>query len=236
MRSAPARAASIAAASAVPPAPCAWRPTGRPLALPTPSTSSRTRPGEREPDGSWTSTRAAPSSDRRAARSSSTSPASSGPGLCTSPIASSLPDARMASAASFRFSRSFSGSWRRKTSMPFPAALSMKRRTRSRSSGREPTRKLPRSAIWSGVSQIARSERMRSQGLSTPRRTAESKQPPPDTSSVANPALSSTSATSRIREAGTRAASGSCDRRRIVVSTRAAIRPARCSAALGCRP
>ncbi len=49
MRSAPARAASIAAASAVPPAPCACRPTGRPLALPTPSTSSRTRPGESEP-------------------------------------------------------------------------------------------------------------------------------------------------------------------------------------------
>ena len=47
-----------------------------------------------------------------------------------------------------------------------------------------------------GVEQRARIERMRSQGLSTPRRTALSKQPPPETSRQAKPALSSSAASS----------------------------------------
>ena len=62
--------------------------------------------------------------------------------------------------------------------------------------GREPTRKRPRSAIPSGVEQRARIARMRSQGLSTPRRTALSKQPPPEISKQAKPAPSSSAASS----------------------------------------
>ena len=83
-----------------PPAPWQWRPTGRALASPIRSTSSRAWPGSREPDGSWMRTREAPSSPRWWARSSSTSVSPAGPGLCTSPTVSSLPAARMASAAS----------------------------------------------------------------------------------------------------------------------------------------
>ena len=78
--------------------------------------------------------------------------------------------------------------------MPFSAAEATKRRTKSPPTGREPTRKRPRSASPSGVVVRLLSARMRSQGLSTPRRTAESKTPPPETSRHANPALSSTSA------------------------------------------
>ena len=84
----------------------------------------------------------------------------------------------------------------RNTSMPLAAALATKRRTRSPETGRAPTRNLPRSAMPRGVEQRARMERMRSQGLSTPRRTALSKQPPPETSRQAKPALSSSAASS----------------------------------------
>ena len=69
--------------------------------------------------------------------------------------------------------------------MPLSAALAMKRRTRSSPTGREPTRKRPRTASASGVVVRALSARIRSQGLSTPRRTALSKAPPPETSSAA---------------------------------------------------
>ena len=72
--------------------------------------------------------------------------------------------------------------------MPLSAADRMKRRTRSSETGFDPTRKRPRTAICSGVRvHRARSARIRSQGLSTPRRTAASKQPPPDTSRPAKP-------------------------------------------------
>ena len=57
----------------------------------------------------------------------------------------------IASPASRRFETSFSGSWRRKTSMPLSAADATKRRTKSPPTGREPTRKRPRSASASGV-------------------------------------------------------------------------------------
>ena len=69
--------------------------------------------------------------------------------------------------------------------MPDSAAHRMKRRTRSGAAGCEDTRKVPRSAITSGV-RVARSliARMRSHGLSTPRLTAARKQPPPVTSSA----------------------------------------------------
>ena len=66
--------------------------------------------------------------------------------------------------------------------MPFSAAEAMKRRMKSSSTGREPTRKRPRSASPSGVFVRALSARIRSHGLSMPRRTALSKQPPPETS------------------------------------------------------
>ncbi len=66
--------------------------------------------------------------------------------------------------------------------MPLSAAEETKRRTKSPPTGLEPTRKRPRSAIASGVDVRASSARMRSQGLSMPRRTAVSKTPPPDTS------------------------------------------------------
>ena len=71
--------------------------------------------------------------------------------------------------------------------MPFSAADATKRRAKSASTGREPTRKRPRSASPSGVFTRAFSARMRSHGLSTPRLTAASKQPPPETSRYAKP-------------------------------------------------
>src|SRR5262249_19340438 len=61
---------------------------------------------------------------------------------------------------------------------------------------------------------------IRSHGLSTPRLTAESKQPPPDTSRYAKPALSRISARRSCSAAGTLPARGSCPSRRIVVSAR----------------
>ena len=80
--------------------------------------------------------------------------------------------------------------------MPLSAAVATKRRTKSPSTGREPTRKRPRSASPSGVFVRALSARMRSHGLSTPRRTALSKTPPPETSRYAKPAPSRISASS----------------------------------------
>ena len=115
-------------------------------------------------------------------------------------------------------STSFSGSWMRKTSMPFSAAVATKRRIVSPSKGREPTRKRPRSAIASGVSTRALSARIRSHGLSMPRLTAVSKQPPPETSRTAKPAPSRISARRDVR-GRIRPASGSWPSRRIVVST-----------------
>ena len=103
--------------------------------------------------------------------------------------------------------------------MPFSAAEATKRRTKSPPTGREPTRKRPRSASPSGVVVRLLSARMRSHGLSTPRRTAESKTPPPETSRHAKPALSSTSASDSSSAVGTFPASGSCESRRMVVST-----------------
>jgi hypothetical protein len=90
--------------------------------------------------------------------------------------------------------------------------------------GLEPTRNRPRSAIPSGVDVRAFSARIRSQGLSSPRRTAASKTPPPETSSCAKPAVSSSSASRSMSAVGTRPASGSCASRRIVVSTSFGIR------------
>ena len=88
-----------------------------------------------------------------------------------------------AAAAARRLSTSFSGSCRRKTSMPLWAALATNRAAPDRRrTGREPTRKRPRRASASGVDVRSFSARMRSHGLSTPRRTAVSKTPPPDTS------------------------------------------------------
>src|SRR5581483_9497631 len=119
-----------------------------------------------------------------------------------------------------RLLTSLSGSWSRKTSMPLAAALATNRRAKSPPTGRDPTRKRPRSASASGVVVRAFSARIRSQGLSTPRLTALSKQPPPDTSRYANPAPSSSSARRRRSAVGIRPASGSWLRTRIVVSTR----------------
>ena len=74
--------------------------------------------------------------------------------------------------------------------MPLWAALATKRRAKSPPTGREPTRNRPRSASASGVVVRALSARIRSHGLSTPRRTALSKTPPPEISRYANPAWS----------------------------------------------
>ena len=103
------------------------------------------------------------------------------------PASNSRSAAVIASPASRRFETSLSGSSRRKTSIPLSAALATKRRAKSPPTGREPTRKRPRSAIPSGVFVRALSARIRSHGLSTPRRTAVSKTPPPETSRYAKP-------------------------------------------------
>src|SRR3954470_8139923 len=102
--------------------------------------------------------------------------------------------------------------------MPFSAAEATKRWAKSASTGLVPTRKRPRSASPSGVLTRALSARIRSHGLSTPRLTDASKQPPPETSRYAKPALSRISASRSCSAAGTRPASGSCPSRRIVVS------------------
>src|SRR5918994_7673448 len=151
--------------------------------------------------------------------STSASAAPSPPGLYTSPAWNSLPAPTIASPASRRFETSLSGSCRRNTSMPFSAAEATKRRTKSALTGREPTRNRPRNASPSGVVVRAFSARIRSHGLSTPRRTAVSKTPPPETSSSAKPTKSSTSAMRSSSPAGRLPASGSCERRRTVVST-----------------
>src|ERR1700756_2984475 len=88
--------------------------------------------------------------------------------------------------------------------MPFAAAEATKRRAKSASTGREPTRKRPRSARPSGVLTRAFSARIRSHGLSIPRLTAASKQPPPETSRYANPAPSRISASASWSAAGVR--------------------------------
>src|ERR671928_157671 len=76
--------------------------------------------------------------------------------------------AAIASPASRRLETSLSGSWSLKTSIPLSAAEATKRCAKSAPTGREPTRKRPRSAIASGVFVRALSARIRSQGLSTP--------------------------------------------------------------------
>src|SRR5207248_2714065 len=86
----------------------------------------------------------------------------------------------------------------RKTSIPLSAAEATKRRMKSASTGREPTRKRPRNARPSGVDVRLFSARIRSHGLSSPRLTAASKQPPPETSRYAKPALSRITAIARL--------------------------------------
>src|SRR5438552_17185133 len=108
-------------------------------------------------------------------------------------------------------------------SMPLWAALATNRRAKSPPTGREPTRKRPRTASARGVLVRAFSARMRSHGLSTPRRTAESKTPPPDTSRYAKPAPSRSSARRSRSAVGMSPASGSWLSTRIVVSTRRGI-------------
>src|SRR5262245_3146762 len=103
--------------------------------------------------------------------------------------------------------------------MPFSAAHATKRPTMSPLTGREPTRKRPRRAIPRGVETRALIARIRSQGLSTRRRTVASKTPPPETSRHANPAPSRTSATRSTSAVGSLPARGSCESRRMVVST-----------------
>ena len=82
-------------------------------------------------------------------------------------------------AGSRRRSAGRAGGRRRCRSRP-PCATN--RRTTSPLTGRAPTRKRPRTASASGVFVCAFSARIRSHGLSTPRRTAESNAPPPETS------------------------------------------------------
>ena len=109
--------------------------------------------------------------------------------------------------------------------MPFSAAQETKRPTMSPLTGREPTRKRPRSAIPSGVDTRALIARIRSHGLSTRRRTVASKTPPPEISRQAKPAPSRISATRRISAVGILPARGSCESNLIVVSTSFGIHP-----------
>ena len=82
-------------------------------------------------------------------------------------------------AGSRRRSAGRAGGRRRCRSRP-PSRRTAARRRRRR--GRAPTRKRPRTASASGVFVCALSARIRSHGLSTPRRTAASNAPPPETS------------------------------------------------------
>ena len=66
--------------------------------------------------------------------------------------------------------------------MPLSAAQATNRRAKSPPTGREPTRNRPRSARASGVFTRALNALIRAQGLSTPRCTALSNTPPPETS------------------------------------------------------
>ena len=163
--------------------------------------------------------RSAPNSGRCRAFSTRLSVSSVRVGLWTSPASNSRPAAVIASADPRRFETSFSGSCSRKTSMPLSAAHATNRLARSTPTGREPTRKRPRRAIARGVVVRALSARIRSHGLSTPRRTAESKQPPPETSRYANPAVSRISANRSCSMVESLPARGSCPSRRMVVST-----------------
>src|SRR6266508_3219037 len=113
--------------------------------------SSWARAAWSAPAGSCRRIRAAPSSGSMRARSTRRFVSPVSPGLYMSPASNSRPAAVIASPASRRFETSFSGSWRRKTSMPLSAALATKRRAKSPPTGREPTRKRPRRARPSGV-------------------------------------------------------------------------------------
>ena len=221
IRSAPARAASSEVGERrCPPPPGSRSRRAGPDASLTRPTSSAAWCGSSPPLGSWTRARVALMSGNSLACSTSWSMAPGSPGLYTSPAWNSLPASTIASPGSRRFETSLSGSWRRKTSTPFSAAEETKRRTKSDPTGREPTRKRPRSASPSGVVVRAFRARIRSHGLSTPRLTAVSKTPPPEISRQAKPALSSTSAIPSSSPVGTLPASGSCESRRIVVSMR----------------
>jgi hypothetical protein len=190
-------------------------------------------PGSSAPAGSWTSTWSAPSSASRRALSTTRGRFGMKPEKAR-PAYSRPPASRTAAAADSRFSTSFRGSCSRKISMPLSAAQRMKRRTRSSDSGREPTRKRPRSAICSGVvRQRALTPRIRSHGLSVPFWTAASKQPPPLTSSAAKPAWSRILATSSTRAVEMVPTSGCWESRRIVVSTIRVTR-VRCTAPRAC--
>src|SRR3954447_658336 len=185
-------------------------------------TSSVARCGCRSPAGSWSRIRVAPSSGSRRAASRSDSWR---PLPYSRPASNCFPASTIAPAGSRRFSTSFSGSWSRKTSIPLDAAEATKRRAKSPPTGRDPTRKRPRTASASGVFVRAFRARIRSHGLSTPRRTAESKTPPPDTSRYAKPAPSRSSARRSRSAVGMSPASGSWLSTRIVVSTRRGIGP-----------
>ena len=126
-------------------------------------------------------TRVAPSSGSLLACSTSVSVSSVRPGLETRP-AWNAPAFVIAAPASRRLETSLSGSWRRNTSIPFSAAQDTNRPTMSPLTGRDPTRNRPRSAIPSGVETRDLIPRIRSQGLSTRRRTVASKTPPPEIS------------------------------------------------------
>ena len=129
-------------------APCRRCPGSRGRrARPRPRPAARRRcrhvPGSSAPAESCRSTRSAPSSASRRAFSITRSRLPIWPEKAR-PAYSRPPASRTAAAAAARFSTSFSGSCRRKTSIPLSAADRMKRRTRSSETGFEPTRNRPR--------------------------------------------------------------------------------------------
>ena len=177
------------------------------------ATSSCAACGRSAPVGSFTTTLVAPRSGAlaRLLDEHVGPPARLG---CRRPAWNAPPALVIAAPASRRFETSFSGSWRRKTSMPFSAAHDTKRPTMSprRGASRRGSGRAARSRAASRRG--AAIARMRSHGLSTRRRTVASKTPPPETSRHAKPAPSRISATRKTSAVGSLPARGSCESRR----------------------
>ena len=142
------------------PSPGSRCPTGSPVALRERADELLRRgAGSSAPDGSCSSTREAPSSGAACRLLDQRSrPRRCGRGRRRGRRRTRGRRRRSPRLPRARFETSLSGSWSRKTSMPFSAAVATKRRTKSPPTGREPTRKRPRSASASGVS-TARLER-----------------------------------------------------------------------------
>ena len=97
------------------------------------------------------------------------------------------PAAVIASLASRRFETSLSGSCRRNTSIPLSAAVATNRRSKSPATGLLPDQEATAQGQRQRRLVRPRSARVDPVRSSTPRLTAESKHPPPETSSIREP-------------------------------------------------